>query len=114
VLALLCLGVSGDNYMSVNENTTAVMKCGIIFNQIKSNWLNPVGDDVVEEDWFEISENGSLLISNVRRTDAGQYKCNSKIKTDQGLTPKSVVVYLNVKCKYKFISSFYRFSSILI
>lgn len=93
-----------DNYVSITENATVLLRCGKIFNADsagQSNWLNSEGVYAVGKSTprFTVTKNGSLMIENVRRTDAGQYKCNSRIKTDRGWTPKSVVVYLNVKCK---------------
>ena len=102
ILFMLIYTIKCDIYISVNENTTIFLNCGSN-PTIKSKWLDPTGADPTSSDRFSLAANGSLLINHVRRYDAGLYRCSSRIKTDHGLTPKSLVIYLNVKCELNYL-----------
>lgn len=102
ILILILVSVVNCDYVSVVENSTVYLNCGSKNHDkvVISKWFDPTGSDATLHERFSVSANGSLVIKNVRRYDAGHYTCSSQVQTERGLTPIKLMIYLNIKCKF--------------
>ena len=68
-------------------------------------WVNGVGGDVITGNdvinRYEVTSNGSLTMSGVRRGDSGEYVCVRTITTVKGSYETSVKWFIDVTCEYK-------------
>lgn len=73
--------------MAVPEGSDARLPCISVGNPSTSftNWTR-LGEDLRSRSRFAVLEKGSLLIQDVRRTDAGEYACTPYNKVGPGET----------------------------
>ena len=80
--------------IAVPEGSDARLPCVSVGNPTTdfTNWTRH-GESVRSKPRFEVLEKGSLLIQNVRRTDAGEYACTPYNKVGAGM-PKTIKLAL--------------------
>ena len=80
--------------IAVPEGSDARLPCVSVGNPTTdfTNWTRH-GESVRSKPRFEVLEKGSLLIQDVRRTDAGEYACTPYNKVGAGM-PKTIKLAL--------------------
>ena len=79
--------------VAVSEGSDARLPCVSVGNPstLFTNWTRH-GESLTSHPRFAVLEEGSLLIQNVRRTDAGEYTCTPYNKVGAGVSKTTKVV----------------------
>ena len=78
---------------AVSEGSDARLPCVSVGNPstLFTNWTRH-NESLTSHPRFAVLEEGSLLIQNVRRTDAGEYTCTPYNKVGAGVSKSTKVV----------------------